>query len=109
MGHDREMGDDRALFAERFRLLAGVAEKAIAIGRHAEAERLIASAVADYSEAARRGVRSLEEWETLVALHDALAPICEALESATGKPWKRNLPSPGGIHMWTMRKLPGRA
>src|SRR5204862_335434 len=41
--------------ADAFKLLGGVAEKALAMGRAAEAERLLASALADIIETTRAG------------------------------------------------------
>ena len=41
--------------ADAFKLLGGVAEKALAMGRAAEAERLLASPLADVIETSRMG------------------------------------------------------
>ena len=65
--------------ADQFKLLGGVAEKALAMGRAAEAERLLASALADVIEATRAG-RPLPP--TLV---DQAAKFSSKLATATGK------------------------
>jgi pSer/pThr/pTyr-binding forkhead associated (FHA) protein len=65
--------------AEQFRVLGGVAEKALALGRSAEAERLLASALADVIEASRNG-RSLP-----TELVDEAARFSARLASSTGK------------------------
>lgn len=65
--------------ADQFKLLGGVAEKAFALGRAAEAERLLASALAEVIEASRAG-RMLPA--TLV---DQAARYSAKLATATGK------------------------
>ena len=65
--------------ADAFKLLGGVAEKALAMGRAAEAERLLASALADVIETTRQG-RSLP-----ASLVDQAAKFSAKLATATGK------------------------
>ncbi len=65
--------------ADAFKLLGGVAEKALAMGRAAEAERLLASALADVIETTRAG-RSLPP-----SLVDQAAKFSAKLATATGK------------------------
>jgi hypothetical protein len=64
---------------DQFKLLSGVAEKALAMGKAGEAERLLASALADVIEATRSG-RPLPA--TLV---DQAAKFSAKLATATGK------------------------
>lgn len=75
-------GDEEASIlrrADQFRLIGGVAEKALALGRAAEAERLLASTLADVIEATRSG-RVLP-----LALIDEAARYSARLATATGK------------------------
>jgi predicted component of type VI protein secretion system len=65
--------------ADQFKLLSGVAEKALAMGKAGEAERLLASALADVIEATRAN-RPLPP--TLV---DQAAKFSAKLATATGK------------------------
>jgi hypothetical protein len=65
--------------ADAFKLLGGVAEKALAMGRAAEAERLLASALADVIETTRGG-RSVPP-----SLIDQAAKFSAKLATATGK------------------------
>ena len=65
--------------ADQFKLLSGVAEKALAMGKAGEAERLLASALADVIESSRGG-RPLPP--TLV---DQAAKFSAKLATATGK------------------------
>lgn len=65
--------------ADQFKLLSGVAEKALAMGKAGEAERLLASALADVIEATRAS-RPLPT--TLV---DQAAKFSAKLATATGK------------------------
>jgi pSer/pThr/pTyr-binding forkhead associated (FHA) protein len=65
--------------ADQFKLLSGVAEKALAMGKAGEAERLLASALADVIEATRAN-RPLPT--TLV---DQAAKFSAKLATATGK------------------------
>jgi hypothetical protein len=65
--------------ADAFKLLGGVAEKALAMGRAAEAERLLASALADIIETTRSG-RSIPP-----SLMDQAAKFSAKLATATGK------------------------
>ncbi|HEY3818682.1 MAG TPA: FHA domain-containing protein [Polyangiaceae bacterium] len=65
--------------ADAFNLLGGVAEKALAMGRADEAERLLASPLADVVEASRAGKR-LSPW-----LVDMAARFAAKLATATAK------------------------
>jgi predicted component of type VI protein secretion system len=65
--------------ADQFKLLSGVADKALAMGKAGEAERLLASALADVIESSRAG-RPLPP--TLV---DQAAKFSSKLATATGK------------------------
>jgi hypothetical protein len=65
--------------ADAFNLLGSVAEKALAMGRADEAERILASALADVIEAARGGKRLTP------ALADMAARFAARLATATGK------------------------
>jgi hypothetical protein len=65
--------------ADQFKLLSGVAEKALAMGKAGEAERLLASALADVIESSRAG-RPLPP--TLV---DQAAKFSAKLATATGE------------------------
>jgi hypothetical protein len=62
-----------------FRLLGGVADKALAMGRADEAERLLASALADVIEACRSGRR------IPASLAEQAARFSAKLATATGK------------------------
>jgi hypothetical protein len=76
--------------ARHLDFLMPVAIKALDVGKAPEAERLLASIVADFQALAERASCS-EEWELVVRMHDVLAPILPRLEAATGKPWTRCL------------------
>jgi pSer/pThr/pTyr-binding forkhead associated (FHA) protein len=65
--------------ADAFKLLGGVAEKALAMGRAAEAERLLASPLADVIEASRAGKPMPP------SLVDQAAKFSAKLATATGK------------------------
>jgi len=65
--------------ADQFKLLSAVAEKALAMGKAGEAERLLASTLADIIEATRAG-RS-----TPATLIDQAAKFSAKLATATGK------------------------
>jgi predicted component of type VI protein secretion system len=65
--------------ADAFNLLGGVAEKALAMGRADEAERLLANPLADVVEASRAGKR-LSPW-----LVDTAARFAAKLATATAK------------------------
>jgi predicted component of type VI protein secretion system len=65
--------------ADAFKLLGGVAEKALVMGRAVEAERLLASPLADVIEASRAG-RKLP-----TGLVDQAAKFSSKLATATGK------------------------
>lgn len=65
--------------ADAFNLLAGVAEKALAMGRTLEAERLLASPLTDVIEASRAGKRIIP------SLVDQAAKFSAKLATATGK------------------------
>jgi pSer/pThr/pTyr-binding forkhead associated (FHA) protein len=64
---------------DAFTLLAGVADKALAMGRAVEAERILASPLADVIEASRAGK------PLTVALVDQAARFSAKLATATGK------------------------
>jgi predicted component of type VI protein secretion system len=64
---------------EGFRVLGGVAEKALAMGRADEAERLLASALAEVLEASRAGRR------IPASLAEPAARLSAKLATATGK------------------------
>jgi hypothetical protein len=76
--------------ADQLALVAGVAAKALELGKVAEAERLLASAVADFETRAERAMTG-EQWTIVARMHGVLAPILPRLEAATGKPWTRCL------------------
>ena len=65
--------------ADAFKLLGGVAEKALAMGRAVEAERLLASPLADVIEASRAG-RKLPS-----GLVDQAAKFSSKLATATAR------------------------
>jgi hypothetical protein len=65
--------------ADAFNLLGGVAEKALAMGKAAEAERILASPLADVIEASRAGKRITP------SLVDQAARFSAKLATATGK------------------------
>ncbi|MDP9001034.1 MAG: FHA domain-containing protein [Myxococcota bacterium] len=65
--------------ADAFKLLGGVADKALAMGRADEAERLLASALADVLEASRSGRRPA------TAVVDIAARFAAKLATATAK------------------------
>ncbi len=65
--------------ADAFLLLGGVAEKALAMGRAVEAERILASPLADVIEASRAGKR------VTPSLVDQAARFSAKLATATGK------------------------
>jgi Inner membrane component of T3SS, cytoplasmic domain len=65
--------------ADAFNLLGSVADKALAMGKHAEAERILASPLADVIEASRAGKRITP------SLLDQAARFSARLATATGK------------------------
>jgi pSer/pThr/pTyr-binding forkhead associated (FHA) protein len=65
--------------ADAFNLLGGVAEKALAMGKAAEAERILASPLADVIEASRAGKR------VTPSLADQAARFSAKLATSTGK------------------------
>ena len=65
--------------AEAFRLLAGVADKALALGRAEEAERLLATALLEVVEASRTGK------PPSASLVDTAARLAAKLATATSK------------------------
>jgi hypothetical protein len=71
-------------------LIAGVAGKALELGKVAEAERLLAPAVEDFQSYAERATTP-DEWEHVARMHAVLARILPRLAAATGKPWTRYL------------------
>jgi hypothetical protein len=78
-GSSSEIDPSMVRRADAFRLLGGVAEKALAMGRAVEAERLLASPLADVIEASRAG-RKLPS-----GLVDQAAKFSSKLATATSK------------------------
>jgi hypothetical protein len=78
-GSDPDAEPSMVRRADAFNLLGNVAEKALAMGRADEAERLLASALADVVEASRAGKR-LSPW-----LVDMAARFAAKLATATAK------------------------
>ena len=78
-GSSSEIDPSMVRRADAFRLLGGVAEKALALGRSVEAERLLASPLADVIEASRTG-RKLPS-----GLVDQAAKFSSKLATATSK------------------------
>jgi predicted component of type VI protein secretion system len=78
-GSSSEIDPSMVRRADAFRLLGGVAEKALALGRSVEAERLLASPLADVIEASRAG-RKLPS-----GLVDQAAKFSSKLATATSK------------------------
>jgi predicted component of type VI protein secretion system len=78
-GSSSEIDPSMVRRADAFRLLGGVAEKALAMGRSVEAERLLASPLADVIEASRTG-RKLPS-----GLVDQAAKFSSKLATATSK------------------------
>jgi pSer/pThr/pTyr-binding forkhead associated (FHA) protein len=74
---DADVGSERR--ADAFNLLGGVADKALAMGRADEAERLLASALADVVEASRSGKHPSP------SLVDVAARFAAKLATATAK------------------------
>jgi predicted component of type VI protein secretion system len=79
LGGDPDAEPSMVRRADAFNLLGGVAEKALAMGRADEAERLLASPLADVVEASRAGKR-LSPW-----LVDMAARFAAKLATATAK------------------------
>jgi predicted component of type VI protein secretion system len=79
LGGDADAEPSMVRRADAFNLLGGVAEKALAMGRADEAERLLASPLADVVEASRAGKR-LSPW-----LVDMAARFAAKLATATAK------------------------
>jgi hypothetical protein len=65
--------------ADAFNLLGSVADKALAMGKHAEAERILAGPLADVIEASRAGKRITP------SLLDQAARFSARLATSTGK------------------------
>src|SRR6476661_1323405 len=76
--------------AAQLEMLAGVATKALEMGKAAEAERLLAPAVADFQTFAERA-SSADDWELVAKMHAILTPVLPRLAAATGKAWTRCL------------------
>lgn len=79
MTHEPDAEPSMVRRADAFNLLGSVAEKALAMGRADEAERLLASPLADVVEASRAGKR-LSPW-----LVDMAAKFAAKLATATAK------------------------
>lgn len=67
-------------------LVVGVAEKALAMGHAAEAERLVATATNDFAEWVRRATTE-EEWDDIERIRARLARVLPRIEEATGRRW----------------------
>jgi hypothetical protein len=78
-GLDADMEPSMVRRADAFNLLGGVAEKALAMGKALEAERILASPLADVIEASRAGKR------VTPSLMDQAARFSARLATATGK------------------------
>ncbi|HEY2510749.1 MAG TPA: FHA domain-containing protein [Polyangiaceae bacterium] len=78
-GSSAEIDPSMVRRADAFKLLGGVAEKALAMGRAVEAERLLASPLADVIEASRAGRRLPS------GLVDQAAKFSSKLATATSK------------------------
>jgi hypothetical protein len=76
---DPDMEPSMVRRADAFNLLGGVAEKALAMGKALEAERILASPLADVIEASRAGKR------VTPSLMDQAARFSARLATATGK------------------------
>jgi len=76
---DGELEPSMVRRADAFNLLGGVAEKALAMGKAVEAERILASPLADVIEASRAGKRITP------SLVDQAARFSAKLATATGK------------------------
>jgi pSer/pThr/pTyr-binding forkhead associated (FHA) protein len=79
LGSDPEAESSMVRRADAFNLLGGVAEKALAMGRADEAERLLAGPLADVVEASRAGKR-MSPW-----LVDMASRFAAKLATATAK------------------------
>jgi predicted component of type VI protein secretion system len=77
--HDPDADTTMIRRAQAFQLLAGVADKALAMGRADEAERLLTSPLADLMDACRAGKKLSP------ALVDGVARVATKLATATGK------------------------
>ncbi len=89
-----------------------VARKALDASKPHEAERLLASVVADCQAFAERAT-TVDELVIVARMHDVLAPILRPLEAMTGKPWTRCLAiikadglAASGLSRWKSRLPP---
>lgn len=76
---DAELEPSMVRRADAFNLLGGVADKALAMGKAVDAERILASPLADVIEASRAGKRMVP------SLVDQAARLSAKLATATGK------------------------
>ena len=89
--------------SERWKLMIAVAEKAVAMGKVPEAERLMASATADFQAFAQLA-STPEALAELAAMRKRLAPVLQRLEAATGKPWMRCVEAGPHSTWWPTRR-----
>jgi hypothetical protein len=82
-------------------LCAGVASKALALGKSVGAERLMSSVTADFMNFAQ-AASSYDDVEAVARMHAILSGILPKLEAATGKPWARCLKEVT-VRPWTPR------
>ena len=69
-------------------LVAGVADKSMAIGRVSDAERLVSSAVSSFVELVQNA-ETARDWEAIGRVYTRLERILPRLEAVTGKGWTR--------------------
>jgi hypothetical protein len=81
-----EAADDPEMLVRRLELLLGVAKKALAMRKGAEAETLLASIVGDCHTFASRA-STAEDIEYVARMHVLLAPLLPQLEALTGRGW----------------------
>lgn len=74
---------------EQLKLLAHVASKALDAGNGSDAERLLATAIADCVDFAEHAAP--EEVDLVGEIHQILAPLLPRLEAVTGNAWTRHL------------------
>jgi hypothetical protein len=94
----RSLSESVEALRPQLEVLAGVAMKALEMGRAPEAERLLASAVEDFEACAERA-STPDEWEQVARMHAVLARVLPRLAEATGKPWTRYLEI-GKLRAW---------
>jgi hypothetical protein len=89
--------------SDQWKLLIAVAEKAVAMGKVHEAERLMASATADYQAFAQLA-STPDALAELARMRKVLTPVLQGLEAATGKPWTRCLDAGPHPTQWSSRR-----